>query len=81
MGAPHVGHFRLCQPLWTETGHRARDPDTSLVRFFGTDPDLHEFGFGDLQLRAEAELLARYVQDRWFAEVLHGKFAGTPGGE
>ena len=46
-----------------------------------TDPDLREFGFGDLEARPEAELLERYDPDKLFADVLHGTFAGIPGGE
>ena len=46
-----------------------------------TDPDLREFGFGDLEARPEAELLARYDPDTMFSDVLHGTFAGMPGGE
>jgi probable phosphoglycerate mutase len=46
-----------------------------------TDPDLREFGFGDLEARPEAELLARYDPDTMFAEVISGTFAGIPGGE
>ena len=46
-----------------------------------TDPDLREFGFGDLEARPEAELGARYDQDTMFADVLHGTFAGIKDGE
>ena len=46
-----------------------------------TDPDLREFGFGDLEARPEAELLARYDTETMFTDVLHGRFAGIPGGE
>jgi 2,3-bisphosphoglycerate-dependent phosphoglycerate mutase len=46
-----------------------------------TDPDLREFGFGDLEARPESELLERYDPETMFAEVLHGTFAGIPGGE
>ena len=46
-----------------------------------TDPDLREFGFGDLEARPEAELLERYDPETLFADVLHGRFAGIPGGE
>jgi probable phosphoglycerate mutase len=46
-----------------------------------TDPDLREFGFGDLEARPEVELLARYDPDTMFAEVISGAFAGIPGGE
>ena len=46
-----------------------------------TDPDLREFGFGDLEARPEADLLAAYDPDTMFDEVLRGTFAGIPGGE
>jgi len=46
-----------------------------------TDPDLREFGFGDLEARPEAELLERYDPEAMFADVLRGTFAGIPGGE
>ena len=46
-----------------------------------TDPDLREFGFGDLEGRPETELLARYDPEAMFTDVLHGRFAGIPGGE
>jgi probable phosphoglycerate mutase len=46
-----------------------------------TDPALREFGFGDLEARPEAELLARYDPETMFADVVHGRFAGIPGGE
>jgi 2,3-bisphosphoglycerate-dependent phosphoglycerate mutase len=46
-----------------------------------TDPDLREFGFGDLEARPEAELIERYDPEAMFADVLHGRFAGIPGGE
>jgi probable phosphoglycerate mutase len=46
-----------------------------------TDPNLREFGFGDLEARPEAELLERYDPEAMFADVLHGRFAGIPGGE
>lgn len=46
-----------------------------------TDPDLREFGFGDLEARPETDLLARYDPDTMFDEVLRGTFAGIPGGE
>jgi probable phosphoglycerate mutase len=46
-----------------------------------TDPGLREFGFGDLEARPEAELLARYDPETMFADVLHGRFTGIPGGE
>ena len=46
-----------------------------------TDPDLREFGFGDLEAHPEAELLELYDPEEVFAEVLHGTFAGIPGGE
>jgi probable phosphoglycerate mutase len=46
-----------------------------------TDPNLREFGFGELEARPEAELLARYDPETMFADVLHGTFAGIPGGE
>jgi len=46
-----------------------------------TDPDLREFGFGDLEACPETALLARYDPDAMFAEVLNGTFAGLPGGE
>jgi probable phosphoglycerate mutase len=46
-----------------------------------TDPDLREFGFGDLEGCPEAAVLARYDPDTMFTDVLHGTFAGIPGGE
>jgi probable phosphoglycerate mutase len=46
-----------------------------------TDPDLREFGFGNLEARPEAVLLARYDPDTMFTDVLRGTFAGVPGGE
>jgi probable phosphoglycerate mutase len=46
-----------------------------------TDPDLREFGFGDLEGRPEAELLARYDPNTMFRDVLHGTFPGISGGE
>jgi probable phosphoglycerate mutase len=46
-----------------------------------TDPDLREFGFGELEGRPEAELLERYDPETMFADVLRGRFAGIPGGE
>jgi probable phosphoglycerate mutase len=46
-----------------------------------TDPDLREFGFGDLEARPEAELIARYDPTKLFTDVLHGRFTGIPGGE
>ena len=46
-----------------------------------TDPDLREFGFGDLEARPEAELIARYDPETMFTDVLHGRFTGIPGGE
>ena len=46
-----------------------------------TDPDLREFGFGDLEARPESELRARYDPETLFTDVLHGRFAGIPGGE
>jgi probable phosphoglycerate mutase len=46
-----------------------------------TDPDLRKFGFGDLEAHPQAELGARYDPDVIFAEVVHGTFAGLPGGE
>lgn len=46
-----------------------------------TDPDLREFGFGDLEARPEAELSARYDAEVMFDGVLRGTFAGIPGGE
>jgi probable phosphoglycerate mutase len=49
--------------------------------FTEPDPDLREFGFGDLEARPEAELLERYDPETLFADVLHGTFAGIPGGE
>jgi probable phosphoglycerate mutase len=52
-------------------------PFTPLI----TDPDLREFGFGDLEARPETELLERYDPEPMFADVLHGRFAGIPGGE
>jgi probable phosphoglycerate mutase len=55
----------------------ANHPSAPLV----TDPDLREFGFGDLEARPEAELLERYDPETMFADVLHGRFAGIPGGE
>jgi 2,3-bisphosphoglycerate-dependent phosphoglycerate mutase len=55
----------------------ARHPSAKSV----TDPDLREFGFGDFEARPEAALLSRYDPDKMFTEVLHGTFAGVPGGE
>ena len=55
----------------------AHHPSTPLF----TDPDLREFGFGDLEAHPEAELLELYDPEEVFAEVLHGTFAGIPGGE
>ena len=55
----------------------AYHPSTPLF----TDPDLREFGFGDLEARPEAELLARYDPETMFTGVLHGRFTGIPGGE
>ena len=55
----------------------AHHPGSPLV----TDPDLREFGFGDLEARPEADLHARYDPDTMFDEVLRGTFAGIPGGE
>jgi probable phosphoglycerate mutase len=55
----------------------ADHPSASLF----TDPNLREFGFGDLEARPEAELLARYDPETMFTDVLHGRFAGIPGGE
>ena len=52
-------------------------PSTPMV----TDLDLREFGFGDLEARPEAELLARYDSEKMFADVVHGRFAGIPRGE
>ena len=46
-----------------------------------TDPDLREFGFGDLEAHPESELLERCDPETMFADVLHGTFAGIPGGE
>jgi 2,3-bisphosphoglycerate-dependent phosphoglycerate mutase len=46
-----------------------------------TDQDLREFGFGDLEARPEAELRERYDPETMFTDVLHGRFAGIPGGE
>lgn len=46
-----------------------------------TDPDLREFGFGDLEARPEAELFARHDPGTMFTQVLRGTFAGLPGGE
>ena len=46
-----------------------------------TDPDLREFGFGDLEARPESELRARYDPETLFTDVLHGRFASIPGGE
>jgi probable phosphoglycerate mutase len=46
-----------------------------------TDPDLREFGFGDLEGRRETEPLERYDPETMFADVLRGSFAGIPGGE
>jgi 2,3-bisphosphoglycerate-dependent phosphoglycerate mutase len=57
----------------------ANHPSAPLSLF--TDPDLREFGFGDLEARPEAELLERYDPERLFADVLHGRFGGIPGGE
>jgi len=57
----------------------ANHPSAPLSLF--TDPDLREFGFGDLEARPEAELLERYDPEKMFADVLHGTFAGIPGGE
>jgi probable phosphoglycerate mutase len=55
----------------------AHHPSAPLV----TDPDLREFSFGDFEARPETDLLAEYDPDTMFAEVLHGTFAGMPGGE
>ena len=55
----------------------AYHPSTPLF----TDPDLREFGFGDLEACPETELLARYDPQTMFTDVLHGRFAGIPGGE
>ncbi|MCL3860880.1 histidine phosphatase family protein [Actinotalea sp. K2] len=55
----------------------AHHPGAPLV----TDPDLREFGFGDLEARPETDLAARYDPDTMFDEVLRGTFAGIPGGE
>jgi 2,3-bisphosphoglycerate-dependent phosphoglycerate mutase len=55
----------------------AHHPSTPLF----TDPDLREFGFGDLETRPEAELLERYDPETMFTDVLHGRFAGIPRGE
>jgi 2,3-bisphosphoglycerate-dependent phosphoglycerate mutase len=55
----------------------ANHPSTPLIK----DPDLREFGFGDLEARPEAELLKRYDPETMFAHVLHRRFAGIPGGE
>lgn len=55
----------------------ADHPSVPLV----TDPDLREFGFGDLEGCPETELLARYDPEVMFTDVLHGRFAGIPGGE
>lgn len=55
----------------------AHHPGAPLV----TDPDLREFGFGDLEARPETDLLATYDPDTMFDEVLRGTFAGIPGGE
>jgi len=55
----------------------AYHPSTSRI----TDPDLREFGFGDLEARPESELLARYDPETMFTDVLHGRFTGIPGGE
>jgi probable phosphoglycerate mutase len=57
----------------------ANHPSAPLFLF--TDPDLREFGFGDLEARPEAELLERYDPETMFADVLQGTFAGIPGGE
>ena len=46
-----------------------------------TDPDLREFGFGDLEARPETDLVARYDSEKMFADVVHGRFAGIPRGE
>jgi probable phosphoglycerate mutase len=46
-----------------------------------TDPDLREFGFGDLEARPEAELFARHDPVTLFTAVLRGTFPGLPGGE
>ena len=51
-----------------------------LVPLF-TDPDLREFGFGDLEARPETDLVARYDPEAMFTDVIHGRFAGIPGGE
>ena len=46
-----------------------------------TDPDLREFGFGDLEASPESDLIARYDPDTMFTDVLRGTFPGIPGGE
>ncbi|MGV8964718.1 MAG: histidine phosphatase family protein [Cellulomonas sp.] len=45
------------------------------------DPDLREFAFGEFEARAESALYARHDPDMMFPAVLHGTFAGLPGGE
>jgi len=55
----------------------AHHPSTPLF----TDPDLREFGFGDLEASPENDLRARYDPETMFTDVLHGRFTGIPGGE
>ena len=55
----------------------ADHPSTPLF----TDPDLREFGFGDLEASPEADLCGRYDPETMFTDVLHGRFAGIPDGE
>lgn len=61
------------------TAHEILAPHQPVPIF--TDPDLREFGFGDLEARPEADLLARYDPNTMFTDVLHGTFPGIPGGE
>lgn len=46
-----------------------------------TDPDLREFGFGDLEARPETELVDRLDPEAMFAAILAGTFPGFGGGE
>lgn len=45
------------------------------------DPDLREFGFGELEARPESDLLVRLDPYRMFVDIVGGSFAGFPGGE
>ena len=83
--AMDLAHHRLAA-AYTSPSERAVLTATQILAHHLTvplveDPDLREFGFGELEARPESELLVRLDPYRMFVDIVGGTFAGFPGGE